>query len=77
MADKFWIADRTTEDEAERRIIRRFTDELNGDNELERATKDAQQRRDEDEKAAFETRMRSYFDETSEESSLVSRTLHC
>jgi len=60
---------REVEEEVGKMIVRRFTDQLNGDPELERATKAAQEQRDEAEEAAYEMKLRSYYDDTSEDSS--------
>jgi hypothetical protein len=54
------------QEEVGRTIVRRFTDQLNGETDLERATIIAQEQRDEAEELAHETRLRAYYDDTSE-----------
>ena len=55
----------------DRRLIRRFTDQLPGASDLERATKAAQEKRDEDAEAEHRVRMRRLYDEPLEHSSYV------
>ena len=50
-------------------IVRRFTDQLNGTTELEKATIAAQERFDAKEEEALDLRLRSYFEGTGDDSS--------
>ncbi|KAF2656516.1 hypothetical protein K491DRAFT_777898 [Lophiostoma macrostomum CBS 122681] len=71
MADSSESATCVVQEDAGRTIVRRFTDQLNGETELERATIAAQEQRDEIEELAHETRLRSYYEDTSENPSAL------
>lgn len=47
-------------------IVRRFTDQLVGTNELERLTKAAQEEKEREEKLKEEKRLRQLFDDTAD-----------
>lgn len=55
------------EEEVGKTIVRTFTDQLNGETELERATIEAQKQRDEADEMALDQRMRGYYEGTSED----------
>lgn len=50
-------------------IVRRFTGQLDGATDLERATISAQEKQDAEGELAHDNRLRSYFEDTAENSS--------
>ena len=50
-------------------IVRRFTDQLDGTTDLERATISAQEKQDTEEELALDHRLRSYYEDTADNSS--------
>jgi hypothetical protein len=50
------------------RIVRRFTDQLDGSTELERATISAQERLDAEEERALDLRLQSYYEDPADNS---------
>ena len=64
MAGKIVVMSQEMNETASISLVRRFTDQLDGTTDLERATISAQENLDAEEERALDQRLRSYFEDT-------------